>query len=316
MISVAAPPHQAVRRRILPGLLLGPRDRPARQVRGPRLRRLPEDHVQAPRRPDARELGDPREPDRRERGRLPAPGDPPEDRRAGRLLPRLPGGREAPAIPGAVIITSDKAASASRPVPQPRRPRVPRDPRGARRAPRAGRPAPAPRAPRARGRRRTSGHRGARRSSSTRLDARQIVELFVTINAKHTRLNPSHLVSLAGRKLYPDRDQALAHDVIRSLNEDETSPLAGRDQDARASDAGAWPRLRLAEEIVDWLETRREDGRAARAERAARARGRRFFLNYVKALAQTLPARAWAGRKYSIKTGTAPRALHPSSSRT
>ena len=36
-----------------------------------------------------------------------------------------------------------------------------------------------------------------------RLDARQIVELFVTINAKHTRLNPSHIVSLAGRKLYP-----------------------------------------------------------------------------------------------------------------
>src|SRR6185369_8728260 len=48
--------------------------------------------------------------------------------------------------------------------------------------------------------------------------------LFVTINAKHTRLNPSHLVSLAGRKLYPDETQALAHDIIRTLNEDETSP--------------------------------------------------------------------------------------------
>ena len=33
------------------------------------------------------------------------------------------------------------------------------------------------------------------------LDARQIVELFVTINAKHTRLNPSHIISLSGRKL-------------------------------------------------------------------------------------------------------------------
>src|SRR5204863_6264399 len=59
------------------------------------------------------------------------------------------------------------------------------------------------------------------------LDARQIVELFVTINAKHTRLNPSHIISLAGRKLYPDPNQALAHDVIRSLNEDDTSPLVG-----------------------------------------------------------------------------------------
>src|SRR5438093_81468 len=59
------------------------------------------------------------------------------------------------------------------------------------------------------------------------LDAQQIVELFVTINAKHTRLNPSHLVSLAGRKLYPDENQALAHDIIRALNEDDTSPLQG-----------------------------------------------------------------------------------------
>src|SRR5205807_64321 len=49
------------------------------------------------------------------------------------------------------------------------------------------------------------------------LDARQIVELFVTINAKHTRLNPSHIISLAGRKLYPDPNQALAHDAIRAL---------------------------------------------------------------------------------------------------
>ena len=31
------------------------------------------------------------------------------------------------------------------------------------------------------------------------LDARQVVELFVTINAKHTRLNPSHIISLAPR---------------------------------------------------------------------------------------------------------------------
>ena len=62
------------------------------------------------------------------------------------------------------------------------------------------------------------------------LDARQIVELFVTINAKHTRLNPSHIISLAGRKLYPDPNQALAHDVIRSLNEDDTSPLVGENK--------------------------------------------------------------------------------------
>ncbi|MBI4255478.1 MAG: DGQHR domain-containing protein, partial [Candidatus Rokubacteria bacterium] len=59
------------------------------------------------------------------------------------------------------------------------------------------------------------------------LDARQIVELFVTINAKHTRLNPSHLVTLSGRQLYRDDALAAAHDVVRALNDREDSPLHG-----------------------------------------------------------------------------------------
>ncbi len=87
-----------------------------------------------------------------------------------------------------------------------------------------------------------------------RLDARQIVELFVTINAKHTRLNPSHIVSLAGRKLYPDPNQALAHDVIRSLNEDETSPLHGEIK-MLGTGRGRVSQAPLAEEMVDFLET-------------------------------------------------------------
>ena len=87
-----------------------------------------------------------------------------------------------------------------------------------------------------------------------RLDARQTVELFVTINAKHTRLNPSHIVSLAGRKLYPDPNQALAHDVIRSLNEDETSPLHG-DIKMLGTGRGRVSQAPLAEEIVEFLET-------------------------------------------------------------
>src|SRR5436309_3148803 len=87
-----------------------------------------------------------------------------------------------------------------------------------------------------------------------RLDARQIVELFVTINAKHTRLNPSHIVSLAGRKLYPDPNQALAHDVIRSLNEDDTSPLHGEIK-MLGTGRGRVSQAPLAEEMVDFLET-------------------------------------------------------------
>jgi DGQHR domain-containing protein len=138
------------------------------------------------------------------------------------------------------------------------------------------------------------------------LDAQQIVELFVTINAKHTRLNPSHLVSLAGRKLYPDENQALAHDVIRALNEDETSPLQGEIK-MLGIGRGRVAQAPLAEEIVDLIEAVEKMGGRGRA-RELRESGRRFFLSYVKALAQTFP-HAWAGRKYSIKTGTALRAF-------
>src|SRR3990170_2197199 len=139
-----------------------------------------------------------------------------------------------------------------------------------------------------------------------RLDARQIVELFVTINAKHTRLNPSHIVSLAGRKLYPDPNQALAHDVIRSLNEDETSPLHGEVK-MLGIGRGKVSQAPLAEEIVDLFETVEKVGGAAKIQ-DLRQGAKRFFLNYVKGLAQVFP-HAWAGRKYSIKTGAALRAF-------
>jgi DGQHR domain-containing protein len=138
------------------------------------------------------------------------------------------------------------------------------------------------------------------------LDARQIVELFVTINAKHTRLNPSHIISLAGRKLYPDPNQALAHDVIRSLNEDDTSPLHG-DVKMLGSGRGRVSQAPLAEEIVDLLETVEKVGGPARIQEL-RQGAKRFFLNYLKAIAGVFPT-AWAGRKYSIKTGAALRAF-------
>ncbi len=138
------------------------------------------------------------------------------------------------------------------------------------------------------------------------LDARQIVELFVTINAKHTRLNPSHIISLAGRKLYPDPNQALAHDVIRSLNEDETSPLHG-DIKMLGTGRGRVSQAPLAEEIVDFLETVEKVGGGGRIQEL-RGGAKRFFLNYVKAIAGVFPT-AWGGRKYSIKTGAALRAF-------
>ena len=67
-----------------------------------------------------------------------------------------------------------------------------------------------------------------------RLDARQIVELFVTINAKHTRLNPSHIVSLAGAQALPGSQPGPGP---------RRDPLAGllRASRRRCSCSGRWP---------------------------------------------------------------------------
>lgn len=138
------------------------------------------------------------------------------------------------------------------------------------------------------------------------LDARQIVELFVTINAKHTRLNPSHIISLAGRRLYSDEKLALAHDIIKALNQEETSPLAGQIRILGVG-KGKVSQASLAEEIVDLLDSIEKIGGPAKS-REFQSSARRFFLNYMKAIAGTFPT-AWNGRKYSIRTGTALRAF-------
>jgi DGQHR domain-containing protein len=138
------------------------------------------------------------------------------------------------------------------------------------------------------------------------LDARQVVELFVTINAKHTRLNPSHLLGLAGRRLYSDRQQALAHDIIRKLNEDDGSPLHGEVKMLGVG-RGRVSQAPLNEEMVDLFRTIKNLGGAAKLKEFEED-GSRFFLNYFKALQVAFP-RAWAGKKYSIKTGAAVRAF-------
>ena len=84
---------------------------------------LPDDKSKKRARPHPGELGDPREPDRRDLGRLPAPGHPPQDRGAGRLLPRLPGGGQAPRHPRGRDHHLRQAARVPRGAPPPR-PRV------------------------------------------------------------------------------------------------------------------------------------------------------------------------------------------------
>ncbi len=138
------------------------------------------------------------------------------------------------------------------------------------------------------------------------LDPRQTVELFVTINAKHTRLNPSHLVSLAGRRLYADQYQALAHDIIRQLNEEESSPLKGEIK-VLGVGKGRVSQASLADEMVDLFNNIEKLGGKDRFKEFEQ-NGKRFFMNFFKAILALFP-KAWSGRKYSIKTGAALRAF-------
>jgi DGQHR domain-containing protein len=133
----------------------------------------------------------------------------------------------------------------------------------------------------------------------------QVVELFVTINAKHTKLNPSHLVSLSGRRLYPDKLLATSHDIIRVLNEDDTSPLRGEIK-LFGVGKGRVAQASLAEEVKAVFTALEALG--GRQVERFREVASRFFLNYFKQVAKVFP-KAWVGKKYSIKTALALRAF-------
>jgi len=139
-----------------------------------------------------------------------------------------------------------------------------------------------------------------------RLSPDQVVELFVTINAKHTKLNPSHLISLSGRRLYPDADLAISHDIVRSLSEDSSSPLHG-DIKLFGVGHGSVAQAPLAEELKTVLAALGAFGSGKQAD-DFREHATRFFLNYFKQVAKVF-AKAWAGKRYSIKTAAALRAF-------
>src|SRR3954453_15407590 len=139
-----------------------------------------------------------------------------------------------------------------------------------------------------------------------RLPEDHVVQMFVTINAKHTRLNASHLVSLSGRQLYRDEALATAHDVVRALNDREDSPLydeikllgVGRGRVAQAPLAQEFKRLFANEEALGG------------AQKAAdfREDSKKFFVNYLRQVASLFES-VWNGRKYSIRSATALRAF-------
>ncbi|MCX6545392.1 MAG: DGQHR domain-containing protein [Acidobacteria bacterium] len=132
-----------------------------------------------------------------------------------------------------------------------------------------------------------------------------IVQMFVTINAKHTRLNSSHLVSLSGRQLYRDDSLAAAHDIVRALNEREQSPLCG-DIKLLGVGKGHVAQAPMAQELKRLFQSEAFGG--SRKTQDFQEESKRFFVNYFKQIALVFVA-AWNGRKYSIKSSAALRAF-------
>ncbi|HUF46776.1 MAG TPA: DGQHR domain-containing protein [Vicinamibacterales bacterium] len=138
-----------------------------------------------------------------------------------------------------------------------------------------------------------------------RLPEDHVVQMFVTINAKHTRLNPSHLVSLSGRQLYRDENLAAAHDIVRALSEREESPLYGEIK-LLGVGRGKVSQAPLAQELKRLFQT--EAFGSGRQADEFRGDAKRFFVNYFRQVAQVFGA-AWNGRKYSVKSASALRAF-------
>ena len=138
-----------------------------------------------------------------------------------------------------------------------------------------------------------------------RLPEDHVVQMFVTINAKHTRLNASHLVSLSGRQLYRDEDLAAAHDIVRALNDREDSPLYGEIK-LLGVGRGRVAQAPLAQELKKLFAA--EAFGPGRKANAFREDSKKFFVNYLKQVAQIFNA-AWNGRKYSIRSAPALRAF-------
>ena len=131
-----------------------------------------------------------------------------------------------------------------------------------------------------------------------------IVQMFVTINAKHTRLNASHLVSLSGRQLYRDDSLAAAHDVVRALNDKEDSPLHGEIK-LLGVGHGRVAQAPLAQELKKLFAA---EVFGSRKSGDMHDEAKKFFVNYFKQIALVFGG-AWNGRKYSIRSAAALRAF-------
>src|SRR5471030_2246284 len=114
-----------------------------------------------------------------------------------------------------------------------------------------------------------------------RLPEDHVVQMFVTINAKHTRLNASHLVSLSGRQLYRDDSLAIAHDIVRALNDRDDSPLVGEIK-LLGVGRGRVAQAPLAQELKKLFAP---DGVFGKKSSDSHEEAKKFFVNYFKQIA-------------------------------
>ena len=144
-----------------------------------------------------------------------------------------------------------------------------------------------------------------------RLPEDHVVQMFVTINAKHTRLNASHLVSLSGRQLYRDDNLAAAHDVVRALAEREDSPLHGEIK-LLGVGRGKVAQAPLAQELKK-LFVLEAFGSGNKGDEF-REDAKRFFVNYFRQVALVFGA-AWNGRKLQHQDRAGAPCVHPCGAR-
>jgi DGQHR domain-containing protein len=137
------------------------------------------------------------------------------------------------------------------------------------------------------------------------LPAPSVVEMFVTINSKHTRLNASLLYTLKGRQLYPDPVDAKIHDALKALNEKSGGPLEGHIKMLGVG-AGKVAQAGLAQEAQSLV-------KALVAARPADATEivenlDKFLPLYFEEVARVF-SDVWTSKKHSIRSGIALRAF-------
>ena len=139
------------------------------------------------------------------------------------------------------------------------------------------------------------------------LGADAVVEMFVTINSKHTKLNPSLLLSLSGQKLFADERSARVHDVIKLLNDDEHSALRG-DIKMLGVGQGRVAQSGLAQELRRVLDDIRKEAGGAAWVDTFEAHAPALYNHYFQEIAKVF-ADGWGKPGYSTHSLLALRAF-------